>query len=153
MASRTTWNLQNPANTRLMPDKPLKSLWRSHGLESFSWTQPLERHDDETWKGQSSEQRTVFLHARTLSRGRTVLWICLYAVAWFMPSTLSHRMSCRGRQLPLRDGRELKRALWVHWICMQVLTAWDITWKSLPRPAAQENGLLKFPDLREEDNT
>ena len=70
----TTWNLQNPANTRLMPDTPLKSLWGSQGLESSSWTQPLERHDDETWKGQSSVQRTVFLHARTPSRGRTVLW-------------------------------------------------------------------------------
>ena len=95
-----------------MPDKPLKSLWGSQGLEFSSWTQPLERHDDETWKGQSSGQRTVFLHARTPSRGRTVLWICLYALAWSMPSTLSPRMSCRGRQLalPLRDRRELKGA-------------------------------------------
>ena len=101
-----------------MPDKPLKSLWGSQGLESSSWTQPLERHDDDTWKGQSSGQRTVFLHARTPSRGRTVLWICLYALAWSMPSTLSSRMSCRGRQLalPLRDRRELKGASWVHGI-------------------------------------
>ena len=151
----TTWDLQNPANTRLMPDKPLKSLWGSQGLESSSWTQPLERHDDETWKGQSSGQRTVFLHARTPSRGRTVLLICLYALAWSMPSTLSSRMSCRGRQLtlPLRDRRELKGASWVHGICMQVLTVWNITCTFLPRPAAQENWVLKFPDLREEDNT
>ena len=111
-----------------MPDKPLKSLWGSQGLESSSWTQPLERHDDETWKGQSSGQRTVFLQARTPSRGRTVLWICLYTLAWSMPSTLSPKMSCQGRQLalPFRDRRELKGASWVHGICMQVLTVWYI---------------------------
>ena len=99
-----------------MPDKPLKSLWGSQGLESSSWTQPLERHVGETWKGQSSGQRTVFLHAHTPSPGRTALWICLYALAWSMPSTLSPRMSCRGRQLalPLRDRRELKGASWIH---------------------------------------
>ena len=34
---------------------------------------------------------------------------------------------------------------------MQVLTVWDITFTFLPRPTAQENGVLKFPDLREED--
>ena len=34
---------------------------------------------------------------------------------------------------------------------MQVLTLWDITFTFLPRPTAQENGILKFPDLREED--
>ena len=107
MPSRTTWNLHNPANTRLMPDKPLKSFWGSQGLESSFWTQPQERHDDETWKGQSSGQGTVFLHARTPSSGHTVLWICLYALAWSMPSASSPIMSCRGRQLPLRDRREL----------------------------------------------
>ena len=30
---------------------------------------------------------------------------------------------------------------------------WDITCTFLPRPTAQENGVLKYPDLREEDNT
>ena len=34
---------------------------------------------------------------------------------------------------------------------MQVLTVWDITFTFLPRPTAQENEVLKFPDLREED--
>ena len=36
---------------------------------------------------------------------------------------------------------------------MQELTVWDITCTFLPRPTAQENGVLKYPDLREEDNT
>ena len=38
---------------------------------------------------------------------------------------------------------------------MQVLTVLDITSTCtiLSRPTAQENGVLKFPDLREEDNT
>ena len=31
---------------------------------------------------------------------------------------------------------------------MQVLTVWDITFTFLPRPTAQENGVLKSPDLR-----
>ena len=70
-----------------------------------------------------------------------------------MPSTSSPRMSCRGRQLPLQDRRELKGASWIHGICMQELTVWDITCTFLPRPTAQENGVLKYPDLREEDNT
>ena len=67
-----------------------------------------------------------------------------------MPSTSSPRMSCRGRQQLLRERRELKGA-WVHGICMQVLTIWDVTCTFLPRPTAQENGVLKFPDLKEED--
>ena len=41
----------------------------------------------------------------------------------------------------------------IHGTCMQDLTIWVITYTFLPRPAAQENGVLKFPDLREEDNT
>ena len=39
----------------------------------------------------------------------------------------------------------------LHGICMQVLTVWDITFKFLPRPTAQENEVLKIPDLREKD--
>ena len=50
-----------------------------------------------------------------------------YAPAWAMPSTSSPRMSFRGRQLPLRDRRELKGASWVHGIFMQVFTVWDST--------------------------
>ena len=46
------------------------------------------------------------------------------------------------------ESRAVKGALWVHGICMQVLTVWDTL---LPRPSAQENEVLKFPDLREED--
>ena len=34
---------------------------------------------------------------------------------------------------------------------MQVLTVWDTAFTFLPRPTAQENGVLKFPDLRGED--
>ena len=34
----------------------------------------------------------------------------------------------------------------------EVLTVWDITSAFLSRPTAQENGVLKFSDLREEDN-
>ena len=49
------------------------------------------------------------------------------------------------------ESRAVKGASWVHGICMQVLTVWDITFTFLPRPTAQENGVLKFPDLREED--
>ena len=41
----------------------------------------------------------------------------------------------------------------IHGTCMQALTVWDITCTFLPRPAAQENGDLKFLDLREVDNT
>ena len=48
------------------------------------------------------------------------------------------------------ESRAVKGASWVHGICMQVLTVWDITFTFLPRPTAQENGVLKFPDLREE---
>ena len=49
------------------------------------------------------------------------------------------------------ESRAVKGASWVHGICMQLLTLWDITFTFLPRPTAQENGVLKFPDLREED--
>ena len=46
----------------------------------------------------------------------------------------------------------MKGASWVHGICMQVLTVWDITLNTfLPRRTAKENEVLKFPDLREED--
>ena len=49
------------------------------------------------------------------------------------------------------ESRTVKGASWVHGICMQVHTVWDITFTFLPKPTAQENGVLKFPDLREED--
>ena len=73
---------------------------------------------------ESSGQRTA--HARTPSRRRAMVLICQYATAWSMLSTSSPRMSCRGRQLPLQDRRELKGASWRLGICVQVLTAWDI---------------------------
>ena len=37
------------------------------------------------------------------------------------------------------ESRAVKGASWVHGMCMQVLTVWDITFKFLPRPTAQEN--------------
>ena len=49
------------------------------------------------------------------------------------------------------ESRAVKGASWVRGICMHVLTVWDITFTFLPRPTAQENEVLKFPDLREED--
>ena len=70
-----------------------------------------------------------------------------------MPSTSSTRMSCQGRQLRLRDRREPRseRSLMGTWNLHATSHLWDITFTFLPRPAAQENGVLKFPDLREED--
>ena len=57
----------------------------------------------------------------------------------------------------VRDRRELKEASWVHGICMQVLTFWDFFSLCLylcisARPSVQEYGVLKFPDLREEES-
>ena len=110
------------------------------------------------------EGTIVWATHRVLARSHAVSWahgavdlpvsLCL-SLIHYMPSTLSPRMSCRGRQLalPLRDRGELKGASWVHGICMQVLTVRDITCTFLPRPAAQENWVLKFPHLREEDDT
>ena len=48
------------------------------------------------------------------------------------------------------ESHTVKGASSVHGICVQVLTVWDITFTFLPR-AAQENEVLKFPDLREGD--
>ena len=46
----------------------------SEGCEDRSILLEPERHNDETWKGQSFEQRTVFLLACThASRGRTMV--------------------------------------------------------------------------------
>ena len=50
------------------------------------------------------------------------------------------------------ESRTVKGASWVHGICMQVLIVSDIIHLHfLPRRTAQENEVLKFPDLREED--
>ena len=97
---------------------------------------------------------TVFSHARTLSCGRTI--VCRSA-------SMPQPDPCRQLRVPeclvkadscgcgTEESRAVKGASWVHGICMQVLTVWDTTYKFLPRHTAQENGVLKFPDLREVD--
>ena len=55
----------------LVSGQTSKSLW---GVESSSWTQPPERHNDETWKGLGNV--TVFCVQRhcVLTRTHAVLW-------------------------------------------------------------------------------
>ena len=147
----------------LVSGRTSKSLW---GLESSSWTQPPERHSDGTWKGLGYvtvfcvQRHCVLARTHTLSCGRTkwctIVQICQYATAWSMPSTSSTRMSCKGRQLRLQDRREPRseRSLMGTWNLhanSHRLGYFIYIFTFLPRPTAQENEVLKFPDLREED--
>ena len=148
-----TWSLQNPANTRLRPDK--QSLRGSRGLESSSWSQSLERHNDETRKGHSSGQHTGFSHAR-ICRLVGARW-CRSASA--VCRSLSHAVNFESQNVLPRQtaarcgteesGKELRG--YIESSC-KFSPSGIVHAHFLPRPA-QENGVLKFPDLKEEDNT
>ena len=143
----------------LVSGQTCKSLW---GFESSSWTQPPERHNDETWKGLGNV--TVFCVQRHCVLARTHAR-CHVGPRKCRSASMPQPDPCRQLRVPeclvkadscgcgTEESRAVKGAPWVHGICkcMQVLTVWDIKFTFLPRPTAQENEVLKFPDLREED--